>query len=84
MGKPQTSQKPQSSVPPEEIPLAERTLDEQRRVAQAVMNGAGTPEAILEMTDLPAARAMTAITILELDGVLGRKNGRIILLKNPK
>ena len=84
VGKPQTSQKPQSSVPPESIPLAERTLDEQRRVAQAVMNGAGTPEDILEMTDLPAARAMTAITILELDGVLGRKNGRIILLKNPK
>lgn len=37
------------------------------------------PEDILERTDLPAARVMTALTLLELDGVLARESGRIVI-----
>lgn len=46
---------------------------------QAVADGADTPEGILEVTDLPASRVMTALTMLELDGVLARENGRIVI-----
>ena len=49
------------------------------RDVQAVLDGAGTPEDILERTDLPVARVMTALTLLELDGVLARESGRIVI-----
>ncbi len=52
--------------------------DTQREILQAVLDGAETPEEILEKTDLPAARVMTELTMLELDGILGRKNGAIV------
>ena len=55
----------------------ERLDEEQRQIVQAVLDGADTPEAILESTDLPAARVMTALTLLELDGVLTREGGRV-------
>ena len=67
---------------PELVTSEYRTLtDEQRQIAQAVLGGANTPESILEVTDLPAARVMTALTLLELDGVLGRENGVIVIHK---
>lgn len=59
------------------IALPETLTEEQRQIAQAVLDGAHTAEDILEVTDLPAARVMTALTLLELDGVLVRENGMI-------
>lgn len=58
--------------------LPDTANDAQREILQAVLDGAETPEEILEKTDLPAARVMTELTMLELDGVLGRKNGAIV------
>lgn len=63
------------------VALPDTLTDEQRQIAQAVLGGANTPESILEVTDLPAARVMTALTLLELDGVLGRENGVIVIHK---
>lgn len=62
----------------EEKAIPDTLTDEQRQIVQAVLDGADTPEAILERTDLPAARVMTALTMLELDGVLIRESGRIV------
>lgn len=59
--------------------IPEGLSEEHRQIVQAVLDGAGTPEDILERTDLPAARVMTALTLLELDGVLARESGRIVI-----
>lgn len=67
-----------ASEPEEEKTIPDTLNDEQRQIVQAVLDGADTPEAILERTDLPAARVMTALTMLELDGVLTRESGRIV------
>ena len=60
-------------------PVPADLSDEQKQIVQAVVDGADTPEGILEVTDLPASRVMTALTMLELDGVLARENGRIVI-----
>ena len=60
-------------------PVPAELSDEQKQIVQAVVDGADTPEGILEVTDLPASRVMTALTMLELDGVLARENGRIVI-----
>ena len=60
-------------------PVPADLSDEQKQIVQAVADGADTPEGILEVTDLPASRVMTALTMLELDGVLARENGRIVI-----
>lgn len=60
-------------------PVPAELSDEQKQIVQAVADGADTPEGILEVTDLPASRVMTALTMLELDGVLARENGRIVI-----
>lgn len=60
-------------------PVPAELSDEQKQIVQAVADGADTPEGILEVTDLSASRVMTALTMLELDGVLARENGRIVI-----
>ena len=60
-------------------PVPAELSDEQKQIVQAVADGADTQEGILEVTDLPASRVMTALTMLELDGVLARENGRIVI-----
>lgn len=60
--------------------LPEGLNEEETMVARAVLDGAATPDEIIEVTALAASRVMTTLTLLELDGVLGRENGRIILL----
>lgn len=70
---------PQVAQAPDEPPrIPDSVSAEQREILKAVLDGAETPEEILEKTDLPAARVMTELTMLELDGILGRKNGAIV------
>ncbi|MDR3767207.1 MAG: DNA-processing protein DprA [Butyricicoccus sp.] len=72
---PETPAEPAPAGPPK---IPDSVNDTQREILKAVLDGAETPEEILEMTDLPAARVMTELTMLELDGILGRKNGAIV------
>ncbi len=52
----------------------------QKGILEVILQGAETPEDILEQTDLPVARVMTELTMMELDGILRRENG--IIIKN--
>lgn len=60
-------------------PLPAHLSEEERLIAELIRQGASTPTDILERCELPAARVMSIVTMLELDGVLGREKGRLIL-----
>ncbi len=66
----------QKPAAPRQIPDSVNAM--QREILQTVLDGAETPEEILERTDLSAARVMTELTMLELEGLLGRQNGAIV------
>lgn len=51
---------------------------DEKRIADLILQGAGTPEELLEKCDLPPARVMSLVTMLELDGVIRREKGRLL------
>lgn len=53
--------------------------ENQKAIIDIILNGAETPEDILEQIDLPVARVMTELTMMELDGILKRENGIITI-----
>lgn len=53
--------------------------ENQKAIIDIILNGAETPEDILEQIDLPVARVMTELTMMELDGILKRENGVITI-----
>ncbi|HIV61692.1 MAG TPA: DNA-processing protein DprA [Candidatus Butyricicoccus avistercoris] len=53
--------------------------ENQKAIVDIILNGAETPEDILEQIDLPVARVMTELTMMELDGILKRENGIITI-----
>ena len=53
--------------------------ENQKAIIDIILNGAETPEDILEQLDLPVARVMTELTMMELDGILKRENGIITI-----
>lgn len=65
---------------PEQKRLPEGLSEDEQRVAYAVQKGASTPDEIIEETGLSASRVMTLLTLLELQGTLGREAGRIVLM----
>jgi DNA processing protein len=52
---------------------------EEKKVYEAVAQGADRPDMIVEHTDLTAAQVMAAVTMMEISGVILRDSGRIFL-----
>ena len=52
---------------------------EERRIVELVQQGVGTPEDLIERCGLPAPRVMSLITMLEMDGILRREKGRLVM-----
>lgn len=61
-----------------QISMPEVKNEIQKGILEVILQGAETPEDVLERTDLPVARVMTELTMMELDGILRRENGVII------
>lgn len=53
--------------------------DAERQIAELVQQGVGTAEELIERCGLPAPRVMSLVTMLEMDGVLRREKGRLVL-----
>ena len=51
---------------------------DERRIAELVQEGVGTPEELIERCGLPAPRVLSLVTLLEMDGVLRREKGRLV------
>lgn len=62
---------------PDVIPEVQN--EDQKAIIDIILKGAETPEDILEQLDLPVARVMTELTMMELDGILKRENGVITI-----
>ena len=52
---------------------------QERRLVELVQQGADTPEELIERCGLPAPRVMSMVTMLEMDGILRREKGRVII-----
>ena len=59
--------------------LPETLRGEERRIAELVQQGVSTPEELIERCGLPAPRVMALVTMLEVDGVLRREKGRLVM-----
>ena len=70
-----------ASVPSEEkaSPLPEGLREDERRIAELVQQGVSTPEELIERCGLPAPRVMSLVTMLEMDGILRREKGRLVM-----
>lgn len=66
------------SAPPSAA-LLDRLSGDERRIAELVQQGVGTPEDLIERCGLPAPRVMSLITMLEMDGILRREKGRLVM-----
>jgi DNA processing protein len=51
----------------------------ERQIVELVLAGVDTPETILDCCNLSVPRIMSTITMLELDGILHREKGKLIL-----
>lgn len=72
---PQKAEKP---APPSGA-LPDSLGGEERRIVELVQQGVGTPEDLIERCGLPAPRVMSLITMLEMDGILRREKGRLVM-----
>ena len=84
--RPETPRTPAQEAPsaqpePAEAPLRRPEppglTDDQRALVRAVRDGAGTVDELAERTGFEAARVNVALTLLEIEGVLVRRGGRI-------
>ncbi len=67
-----------AAKPPESQPQPALSAEEEQLV-QAVRAGADTVDALSEQTGVSAAAIATTLTMLELNGILAHRNGRIYL-----
>lgn len=74
-----TPQKMEKPVSPASGALPDSLSGDERRIAELVQQGVGTPEDLIERCGLPAPRVMSLITMLEMDGILRREKGRLVL-----
>lgn len=72
-------QKVEKTVLPASGALPDSLSGDERRIAELVWQGVGTPEDLIERCGLPAPRVMSLITMLEMDGILRREKGRLVL-----
>ena len=69
---------PQASAPAEK-PLPEGLNQDETHIVTLVRDGVSTPEELIDRCGLPAPRVMSLVTMLEMDGILRREKGRLIL-----
>lgn len=74
-----TPQKMEKLVSSASGALPDSLSGDERRIAELVQQGVGTPEDLIERCGLPAPRVMSLITMLEMDGILRREKGRLVL-----
>ena len=55
---------------PKTNPLLQELTGDEKLVAQAMLQGAKTPDDIIRMSGLSASRALSALTMLEIDGLV--------------
>lgn len=72
-------QKMEKPAPPPSGMLPHSLGGDERRIAELVRQGVGTPEDLIERCGLPAPRVMSLITMLEMDGILRREKGRLVI-----
>lgn len=60
-------------------PMPLHLSEEEQRIVHAVREGAGTADEIIARTELPAPLVASSVIMLELDGVLVRKGGRLVI-----
>ena len=53
--------------------------EDEQRIARLVQQGTDTVEELIEQCGLPAPRVMSLVTMLEMDGVLRREKGRLVM-----
>lgn len=75
------SPKAEATVPPQSAPLPPDLSEDERRIAELVREGVGAPEELIERLGLPAPRVMSMVTMLEMDGILCREKGRLVIGK---
>lgn len=59
--------------------LPDRLRGDERRIAELVQQGVSTPEELIERCGLPAPRVMSIVTMLEVNGILRREKGRLVM-----
>ena len=69
---------PQASAPAEK-PLPEGLNQDETHIVTLVRDGVSTPEELIDRCGLAAPRVMSLVTMLEMDGILRREKGRLIL-----
>lgn len=75
----QTPHKRETPASPPSDTLPDSLSGDERRIAELVQQGVGTPEDLIERCGLPAPRVMSLITMLEMDGILRREKGRLVM-----
>ena len=78
---PSTPPAPQPAPAPQPTALPDTLSEEERRIVELVQQGASTPEELLERCGLPAPRVMSMVTMLEMDGILRREKGVLVVGK---
>ena len=59
--------------------LPDHLRGDERRIAELVQQGVSTPEELIERCGLPAPRVMSIVTMLEVNGILRREKGRLVM-----
>lgn len=59
--------------------LPDGLREDERRIAELVQQGTDTVEELIERCGLPAPRVMSLVTMLEMDGILRRERGRLVM-----
>ena len=75
----QTPRKMEKPAPPPSGVMADSLSGDERCIVELVQQGVGTPEDLIERCGLPAPRVMSLITMLEMDGILRREKGRLVI-----
>ena len=70
---------PAPAPAPQPAALPDGLGAEERRLVELVRQGAETPEELIARCGLPAPRVMSMVTMLEMDGVLRREKGRLVI-----
>lgn len=77
-------EKPIPSQPEKPAPQLDKLGPDQRSIVEAVMNGAGHIDEIIEATQLTTSKVLTLLTLLEVKGVLSRRPGQRIEINFAK
>ena len=72
---------PAAEEPKEELPVLDLTkeqglTDDQIHILQALTEGTMQVDELIEMTQIPARRALSALTLLELEGYVRQESGK--------